>query len=87
MIGSNAFRNACLPMTRRSLSPLARAVRTKSDGRMSSIAPRVMRARNAIERVPSVSAGSTRKARPPYPEGGSQRNATANSRISSSPTQ
>ncbi len=87
MIGSSALRSACRPMTRRSPSPLARAVRTKSDGRISSIAPRVMRARNAIDRVPSVSAGSTRNARPPYPDGGSQRSATANNRISSRPTQ
>src|SRR6266566_4204758 len=63
------------------------AGRTKSAGSTSSIAPRVMRARNAIERVPSVSAGSTRNAIPPYPDGGSHCNATANSRIRSKPTQ
>jgi len=39
-------------MTRASVSPLARAVRTKSDDSTSSIAPRVIRARNAIDRVP-----------------------------------
>ena len=40
-----------------------------------------------MDRVPSVSAGSTRNASPPYPDGGSQRSATANNRISSRPTQ
>ena len=66
---------------------MARAVRTKSLDNTSSIAARVMRARNAIERVPRVNAGSTRYASPPEPDGGSHRRTTANTRIRSSPTQ
>ena len=46
-----------------------------------------MRARKAIERIPSASAGKTRKRMLPYPEGGSNRSVTAKSRMSSNPTQ
>src|SRR5229473_1124601 len=42
---------------------------------------------NRKQRVPSVSAGSTRNAIPPYPDGGSHCSATANNRIRSKPTQ
>src|SRR2546428_398830 len=82
-----ALRKACLPTTASSGSPLARAVRMKSLDSTSCIAPRVMRARTATERMPSVAAGSTRNAGPPEPDGGSQRSVTAKRRISSSPTQ
>src|SRR2546422_659320 len=40
-----------------------------------------------MERMPRVSAGSTRYATPPEPDGGSQRSAPANNRMRSSPTQ
>src|SRR5439155_1105986 len=72
---------------RASPGPLGRAVRTKSLDSTSSIAARVIRARTAMDRVPSVSAGSTRKVSPPYPDGGSHRSVTANRRMSSNPTQ
>jgi len=51
----------------------------------SCIAAWVLRERNATERIPSVSAGSTRKASPPEPDGGNQRNLTAKTRIRISP--
>src|SRR5207249_2806426 len=85
--GTSAVRKPCRSTTARSGNPLARAVRMKSLDSTSSIAARVMRARKAIDRMPSVTAGSTSAASPPDPEGGSQRSANAKTRISSSPTQ
>jgi hypothetical protein len=87
MIGISAFRSAWRASTTRSRSPFARAVRMKSLPITSSIADRVMRARNAIERVPNASAGSTRYSTRPNPDGGSQRSVTAKIRIRISPTQ
>jgi len=44
-------------MTVKGVSPLARAVRTKSDASTASMEARVMRAIGASEKMPSVSAG------------------------------
>ena len=85
--GMSALRNPCRMITAASLRPFALAVRMKSLESTSSMAARVIRARNATERMPSVRAGSRRYASPPEPDGGSHRNSTANRRIRSSPTQ
>ena len=57
--GSMALRNAYVTMTVNGDSPLARAVRTKSEANTASIDALVMRAIGASEKMPSVSAGST----------------------------
>ena len=51
------------------------------------MAERVTRARKAIDRDPSASAGRMMYSMPPDPDGGSQRSSTAKTRIRISPTQ
>src|ERR1700729_552489 len=85
----SALRNACLPTAFHSLRPLARAVRTKSWPSASSIAERVMRARNPIWKRDSISAGRTSERsqstglgkKGVYPLVGSQRRYTPKKRI------
>ena len=57
MTGSSAFRRTWRQTTTRSRSPLARAVRTKSSWRISSVDERVIRAVNAAIPSPSAMAG------------------------------
>ena len=56
--GISALRSAWWKVTRRSGTPLARAVRTYSRPRVSSIVERAMRVIVAAVAVPSVSVGS-----------------------------
>ena len=60
MMGIAALRSAWRTITVFSASPFARAVRTKSLPMASSIALRVIRARKAMERMPSAMAGRMR---------------------------
>ena len=88
MIGISALRSAWRTDDDALAQPLrARRAHEVARRATSSIAERVMRARNAIERMPSASAGSTRYRSPPKPDGGSQCSVTAKSRMSSRPTQ
>jgi hypothetical protein len=59
-IGMSALRRMWRTTTRRSVMPLARAVRTWSSVAVASISERVMRAIMASGMVASVTAGSTR---------------------------
>ena len=86
-IGSHALRSPCPSDTRTAVSPFARAVRMKSASSTSSIAARVSRMIFAVEKKPSVAAGSTRLRQSPIPLAGVQPSRTANSRISIRPIQ
>ena len=68
--GRSAGRSACFHTTRRSGSPFARAVRTKSWRITSTVPARARRAITAAWGSASVTLGSTALAKPPHPATG-----------------
>ena len=76
-IGIAELRSVCLPITRPSPSPLARAVLMNSSLSTSSMAERVSRATRAAKKAASTTDGMIRWATVPVPPVGSQRSCTA----------
>ena len=75
-IGIAELRSVCLPITRASRRPFARAVRMYSSFRTSRTAERVSRAIRAEKNAASTTEGMTRWASPPVPPVGSHRSFT-----------